>query len=84
MDSSAIIQVNNYKNRKAIPLKQFTKNVLKLKINEFGNLLKDQQIKLLLDNIFKTKKDLNLNSNNKKYLLNIILNFSNKKINFME
>ena len=84
MDSSVIIQVNNYKNRKVIPLKQFTKNVSKLKINEFGNLLKSQQIKLLLDNIFKTKKDLSLNSNNKKYLLNIILNFSNKKINFME
>lgn len=66
------------KNKKEILLERFTDNISKSKINEFCDLLENSQIKLS-DNIFKLRKDLSLNSNEEKYFLNIISNFSNKE-----
>lgn len=66
------------KNKKETALERFVNNISKSKINEFCDLLENSQINMS-DNIFKIKKDLSLNSDEEKYFLNILSNFSNKE-----
>ena len=64
----------NDKKKKA--LERFTDNISKLKIEQFCSLLDEDKIKLS-DNFFDIKRNLNLNSNEEKYFLDITLNFLN-------
>ncbi len=66
------------KNKKEILLERFVDNVSKSKINEFCTLLENLEIKLS-DDIFMIRKKISINSNEEKYFLNIISNFSNKE-----
>ncbi len=64
--------------KKKITLERFVDNISKSKIYEFCDLLENSQLKLS-DDIFKLRRNLGLNSNEEKYFLNIISNFSNKE-----
>jgi len=58
-------------------LERFVDNISKSKINKFCNLLENSQIKLS-DDVFKIKRNLDLNSKEEKYFLNLLSNFSNE------
>ncbi len=65
-------------NKKEILLERFVNNISKSKISEFCTLLENSEIKLS-DDIFTIRKKISMNSNEEKYFLNIIENFSNKE-----
>ena len=66
------------KTKKKILLERFVDNISKSKIDKFCTLLENSEIKLS-DDIFTIKKKIDMNSNEEKYFLNIISNFSNKE-----
>ena len=66
------------KNKKEILLERFVDNISKSKIDKFCTLLENSEIKLS-DDVFTIKKKIGINSNEEKYFLNIISNFSNKE-----
>ncbi len=63
-------------NKKKKSLERFTDNISKSKIEKFCKLLEENKIKLS-DNFFDVKRNLELNSNEEKYFLDIISNFLN-------
>lgn len=65
------------KNKKQDTLERFVENISKSKIEKFCDLLENSKIKLS-DDVFKIKREVNFNTQEEKYFLNIITNFSNE------
>lgn len=62
--------------KKQKSLERFISNISESKINKFCNLLEEKQIELS-DDFFKIKKKVGTNSNEEKYFLEVITNFTN-------